>query len=125
MVLYDATIGNVLHTVNTLAVAYYICWVAITPFVDTVHFTQRLFPPREYGLALPAVFVVFVAGVALTVAAWHLAGAKPSELVGLVEPRGGEVMSAAVESASAPRSGSPLPPSSADSTNADAFSRPK
>jgi dolichyl-phosphate mannosyltransferase polypeptide 2 regulatory subunit len=86
MVVYDATIGNVLHALNTAALLYYVAWIAVTPFVDATHFSQRLFPPREYGLVLPAVAVVLFFGVALTAAAYHMAFAKESELQGLVVP---------------------------------------
>ncbi len=92
MVLYDRTIGSALHAVNTIAVVYYIAWIGVSPFVDAAHFTQRLFPPREYGLVLPAAVVVLFFAVSLTVAAGHLWFATPEELRGLgvvaAEPAG-------------------------------------
>ena len=66
MVLYDATIGNALHTINTAGFVYYILWVGLTPFVDSSHFSQRFFPPREYGVALAAVFLSLIILVAVT-----------------------------------------------------------
>ncbi|CUG90777.1 dolichol phosphate-mannose biosynthesis regulatory protein (DPM2), putative [Bodo saltans] len=68
----DATIGKVLHTLNTLFFVYWILWVAVTPFVDTSHVTQRLFPPREYGLAIPVLMVTVLGVVAITVSSVHI-----------------------------------------------------
>jgi dolichol phosphate-mannose biosynthesis regulatory protein len=68
----DATIGKVLHTINTLFFVYWILWVAVTPFVDTSHVTQRLFPPREYGLAIPVLMVTVLVVVAITVSSVHI-----------------------------------------------------
>jgi hypothetical protein len=72
MIIYDRTIGNVLHAINTVIVAYFVVWILVTPFIDSAHFTQGLFPPREYGLVVPAVLVTTFFGTALTVTAYHL-----------------------------------------------------
>jgi dolichyl-phosphate mannosyltransferase polypeptide 2 regulatory subunit len=85
MVLYDATIGNVLHALNTAAVAYFVCWIAVTPFVDDTHFTQGLFLPREYGLVLPALMVVVFFLISLTVAAVHLSRVDDKELTRMLD----------------------------------------
>jgi hypothetical protein len=98
MVLYDATIGNVLHVVNTVLTVYYIAWIAVTPFVDATHFSQRLFPPREYGLVLPALAVVLFFGVSLTAAAVQLASAPAADISAILEhpkaPTTGAVLTA-------------------------------
>ena len=86
MVLYDATIGNALHAVNTVAVAYFVFWMALTPFIDDTHFTQGLFPPREYGAVIPAAAVVIFFGVALSVAAIHLRRVDEPTLSRLLDP---------------------------------------
>lgn len=72
MVIYDAQIGNALHLINTLGFAYYICWVGVTPFVDSSHFTQQYFPHRELGIAAAAVFLSGLVVVAITVASLHI-----------------------------------------------------
>lgn len=68
----DATIGKVLHALNSLFFVYWILWVAVTPFVDASHFTQRFFPPREYGLAIPVIMVSVLFVVAITVSSVHI-----------------------------------------------------
>jgi dolichyl-phosphate mannosyltransferase polypeptide 2 regulatory subunit len=78
MVLYDATIGNALHLVNTAGFVYYILWVGLTPFVDSSHFSQRFFLPREYGVALAAVFLSLIILVAVTSSALHIIGSAPA-----------------------------------------------
>ncbi len=77
MVLYDATIGNVLHVLNTAVFVYYILWVGLTPFVDTSHFSQRFFLPREYGVALAAVYLSLIILVAVTSASLHIMFSQP------------------------------------------------
>jgi dolichyl-phosphate mannosyltransferase polypeptide 2 regulatory subunit len=72
MVLYDATIGNGLNGVAQLGFAYYFVWIAVTPFIDATHPTQALFPPREYGLVLPAAVVILFVVTATTVASLHI-----------------------------------------------------
>jgi dolichyl-phosphate mannosyltransferase polypeptide 2 regulatory subunit len=68
MVVYDATIGNALHTLNIVAVGYYVVWILVTPYIDPSHVVHRMFPPKEYGLLIPAVLVTIFASVSLTLA---------------------------------------------------------
>ncbi|KAH9600782.1 Dolichol phosphate-mannose biosynthesis regulatory [Trypanosoma melophagium] len=65
--LYDRTIAKFLLPLSTVLYAYYIVWIAVTPFIDPSHFTQRLFPSREYGLLLAA--AVMTIGLCLTMTA--------------------------------------------------------
>jgi hypothetical protein len=78
MVLYDATIGNVLHVVNTAVFVYYMLWVGLTPFVDASHVSQRFFLPREYGVALAAVCLALIILVAVTAASLHIMFSRPA-----------------------------------------------
>lgn len=66
--MYDRTIGNGLHLLNTALFLYYLFWILVTPFIDADHLTQRFFPPREYGVAIPAIIVVTFFTVACIVA---------------------------------------------------------
>ena len=77
MVLYDATIGNALHVINSSAFAYYFVWIAVTPFIDATHSTQAYFPPREYGLVLPAALVVLFVVTTSTVASLLIIASPP------------------------------------------------
>ena len=72
MVVYDCTVGNVAHVANTAMFLYYFLWICVSPFIDASHFTQRWFPPREYGILIPAVLVSVVVVVSLTVASVHI-----------------------------------------------------
>lgn len=72
MVLYDSTIGSGVQLVSTALFAYFILWVVVTPFVDGGHFTQMLFPAREYGLTVPAVLLSLLVLVAFTVTSCHI-----------------------------------------------------
>ena len=91
MVLYDRTIGSVLHAINTILFVYYTAWVVVTPFVDATHFTQAVFPPREYGILIPAVLIMLLLTVSLTVASVHIIRGPPAVLRSsklVVEPAG-------------------------------------
>lgn len=70
--LYDRTIGNFLHILNISFFAYWTVWVVVTPFVDSSHFTQILFPPREYGLAIPAFIMSVIVVVLFSAASYHI-----------------------------------------------------
>lgn len=89
MVLYDATIGNALHVVNTLVFAYFVVWIAVTPFVDTTHGAQNFFPPREYAIAMASAAVSLFFTVALGVTSWHLMRASPAEISEIITGRPG------------------------------------
>ncbi|RNF22239.1 putative dolichol phosphate-mannose biosynthesis regulatory protein [Trypanosoma conorhini] len=69
--LYDRTIAKFLLAITTAFYAYYVLWIGVTPFIDPSHFTQRLFPPREYGLLLAAVVMTSGLGLAMTAASVH------------------------------------------------------
>ncbi|KEG09141.1 hypothetical protein DQ04_05731030 [Trypanosoma grayi] len=69
--LYDRAIAKVLLVLTTALYVYYILWIGVTPFIDPSHFTQRLFPPREYGLLLAAAVMTVGLGLSMTVASVH------------------------------------------------------
>ncbi|EAN88007.1 hypothetical protein C3747_112g140 [Trypanosoma cruzi] len=69
--LYDRTIAKALLALTTSLYVYYVLWIGVTPFIDPSHFTQHLFPPREYGLLLASVVMTVGLGLALTVASVH------------------------------------------------------
>ena len=81
MIISDQAIGNALHTVLTLGLAWYLVWMLAMPFVDHDHAFHRFFPPWEYGVAAPALLLGLLCTVLLTVAAVAIAG---------IEPGGGE-----------------------------------
>lgn len=68
----DASIGTILTLVNALLFVYWMLWVAVTPFVDASHFTQKLFPPREYGIAIPVIIVSMCVVIGITTASLHI-----------------------------------------------------
>lgn len=94
MIIYDRTIGNILHILNTILVAYFVVWILVTPFIDSAHFTQDLFPPREYGLVVPAFLVTIFFGTALTVTAYHLRklNLAPTDAMPSMRSSGGSVI---------------------------------
>ena len=63
--LTDRTIGSLLSLANTCFFVYYTLWIIVSPFVDTNHFSQVVFPKREYGLVIPALLIVGVLATAL------------------------------------------------------------
>jgi dolichyl-phosphate mannosyltransferase polypeptide 2 regulatory subunit len=67
--MWDRTIGNGLMVLNLIFFVYYTFWIMVSPFIDTHHFTQVVFPPREYGLVIPAVIISLFFLVALGSAA--------------------------------------------------------
>jgi len=80
--LWDSQIGTGIALVQTAAFLYYFAWTMVTPFVDRTHFTQAYFPPREYGLLVPAGMVIIFFTVTFGVAAWHITFSKyPAENV--------------------------------------------
>lgn len=69
MTISDRTIGNALHTAVTCGLIYYLAWMLLTPFVDHDHAFQQLFPPKEYGVVVPALLLLTLVTGLLTVAA--------------------------------------------------------
>ena len=70
MVLPDRTIGTLLHLGTTAFLIYYLVWVLGTPFVDEDHPFQQLFPPKEYGVVVPAMILGCVFTFLATVGFW-------------------------------------------------------
>ncbi len=68
----DRTVGVLGLFVVNVAFLYYTLWMVVTPFVDSTHFTQQWFPPREYGVLIPALTVSIGFGTALSIVGWHL-----------------------------------------------------
>lgn len=72
--LSDAAMGTTLSVCATVFFSYWFLWVGVSPFVDRSHFTQRFFPPTEYGIAIPVVIVSLLFVVGLTTSALHVIG---------------------------------------------------
>ena len=72
MALWDRSIGTAVMAAHFAVMAYFLVWMLGTPFIDRTHFTQALFPPREYGLLIPTAMVVIFFSVTCAVAAWHI-----------------------------------------------------
>ena len=65
--LADAQIGAVVQTSAIGAFAYYVAWMVVTPFVNSDHFLQQYFPPREYGVVAPCGILCLVLAASYTV----------------------------------------------------------
>ncbi len=84
MVLSDSSIGNILHITCTILLVYYLVWVLGTPFVDIDHPFQNFFPPKEYGVAIPAVVLGTAFTFLTTVAFVCMYGVPPPQDVGII-----------------------------------------
>ncbi|ESL08883.1 hypothetical protein TRSC58_03406 [Trypanosoma rangeli SC58] len=69
--LFDRTIARALLVITTVVYGYYVIWIGVTPLIDPSHFTQHLFPPREYGLLLAGVVMTSGLGLSMTAASVH------------------------------------------------------
>lgn len=67
----DRSIGICMIIILTAMLAYFIAWIAVSPFVDASHFTQKAFPPREYGLFISATVMAAGLSISMTVASIH------------------------------------------------------
>ncbi|AIN96804.1 dolichol phosphate-mannose biosynthesis regulatory protein, putative [Leishmania panamensis] len=67
----DRALGTLLLACNSSFFVYYVLWIGVMPFVDESHFTQALFPPREYGLLLAALMMTAAVGIAMLVGSLH------------------------------------------------------
>eukprot|EP00742_Colponemidia_sp_Colp-10_P030937 GILJ01040209.1.p1 GENE.GILJ01040209.1~~GILJ01040209.1.p1 ORF type:complete len:175 (-),score=22.50 GILJ01040209.1:1-525(-) len=70
--IYDAVYGKIFHAASLAFFTYYFIWIAVTPFIDTTHFSQRIFPPLEYGLLIPSLFLMLLATLVYSLVAYHL-----------------------------------------------------
>ena len=77
MPISDRAIGNLLHLGTSAFLVYYLIWVVGTPFVDDDHPFQNFFPPKEYGVAFPAVVLGLIFTSLTTVAFWCMYGVQP------------------------------------------------
>lgn len=69
--LEDRTIGCIVVTFSSIFTLYYMIWIAAMPFVDSEHYSQAWFPPKKYGLVIPAIMGGTLLTVTIVIGSLH------------------------------------------------------